>query len=166
MSFIGSLAPSERFGSLASTAEAGFAAMPATELLGRTAHPERKTRSFNRVFTNDQGLQIVLFFDASLRRLSAQPCALEHAQVGFHKPKAGRIVPTTSSKWRRRQLYRLNGLTRFGRVPQRNLRKMEPMPQTTSQLYSECTGASNTLTGLIMSGVAQPSQGQVRKKDF
>jgi hypothetical protein len=44
--------------------------------------------------------------------------------------------------------------------------KMEPMLQTTSQLYSECTGASNTLTGLIMSGVAQPSQGQVRKKDF
>jgi len=44
--------------------------------------------------------------------------------------------------------------------------KIEPLLQTTNQLYTECSGANNTLMGLIMSGVAEPSQGQLRKKDF
>jgi PDZ domain len=38
--------------------------------------------------------------------------------------------------------------------------------EATQQLYSECSGASNTLMALIMSGVAEPSEGRLRKKDF
>jgi hypothetical protein len=43
---------------------------------------------------------------------------------------------------------------------------IEPLLQTTDQLYTECSGASSTLMGLIMSGVAEPSEGRLRKKDF
>jgi hypothetical protein len=43
---------------------------------------------------------------------------------------------------------------------------MEPMLKATSQLYDECSGASNNLAGLVMSGVGQPTQRPVRKKDF
>jgi hypothetical protein len=44
--------------------------------------------------------------------------------------------------------------------------KMEPLLKLTANLFMECQGASNTLAGIVLNELAQPSEAQVPRKDF